>query len=162
MKDWIISIVAVVLITSIVCLILPQGKMGKYVKGIFSLLSTLVVIKPIFYIKNTDVNFEQIFNSNELVLQDSFIDYVTNKRIEEFKENCLKITKENGADNAKVEIEYFLDENKGIKICFVKISLQNSVIISDKEHINFKEEIISDIASYLCINENMVIIYEWK
>ena len=60
MKDWIISIVSVVLITNIVCLILPQGKMGRFVKNIFSILTVLVIIKPLIYLKNGNFDFGQI------------------------------------------------------------------------------------------------------
>ncbi len=143
-------------------MILPQDKMGKYIKGIFSLLTVLVVIKPILYIKNTEIDYQKILSSDNIIYQDNFLDYINNKRVEEYEKNCLKIISEIGVDNAIIKIDYVNDENKGLQINFVKINLQNSVIISNKEHINIKEEIITDIASYLGINKNMVVIYEWN
>ncbi len=160
MKDWIISITAVVLITSIVCLILPPGKMGKYIKSIFSLLTMLVVIKPIVYIKDINFDYQQIIGADEIALQDDFLIYVFDKKIEEYEQNCVEIVEKVGIKNANINIEYDIEENQNIKINFVKINLQNSVIISDEQHINIKEEMITDIASYLNIKKNMVIIYE--
>ena len=160
MKDWIISITAVVLITSIVCLILPPGKMGKYIKSIFSLLTILVVIKPIVYIKDINLDYQQIIGVDDIAFQDDFLMYVFDKKIKEHEQNCVEIVEKIGVKNANINIEYDVKENQNIIINFVKINLQNSVIISDEQHINIKEEMIADIASYLNINKNMVIIYE--
>ena len=160
MKDWIISITTVILLTSIICLILPQGKMGKYIKSIFSLLTMLVIIKPIINIKESDFYYEQIVGADNFVLQDNFIEYINNKRIDVYKQNCLKIINDIGIKNPEIDINYVIEDNQNIKISFVKINLQNSVIISDKQHIDIKEEMITDIASYLNINKNMVAIYE--
>ncbi len=160
MKDWIISIVAVVLITSILSLILPQGKMGKYIKNIFSLLTMFVMIKPIIYVKEGNFNYEQIIGANEIVLQDGFLEFVYNKRIEEYEENCNKIIEEIGVKGAGVNINFNINKNQDIDIYSVQINLKNSVIILDKPHINIKEEIIADIASCLNVNKDLVMIYE--
>ena len=161
MKDWIISVITVVLITSIICLILPQGKMGKYVKNIFSILTMLVIIKPIISLKEKDFNFEQAISANNIVLQHDYIEYINNKRIDEYKENCLKIIENKGVKNSMVSIDYLIEENENIKITYVQINLQNSVIISDKQHIDIKEEMITDIATYLNVKKSVVTIYDW-
>ena len=160
MKDWIISIVSVVLITSIVCLILPQGKMGKFVKNIFSILTMLVIIKPLIYLKDGNFNFEQ-FAGSDIVIQTDFLDYIYQKRVDEQTKICLKIIEENGIKNAKVDINFEI-ENQDIKIKLVQINLQDSVIISDKGHIDIKEEIVAEISSYLFVEKEVVIIYEWS
>ena len=159
MKEWIISIVAVVLITSIVCLILPQGKMGKFIKNIFSILTMLVIIKPIIYLKDFDYNFDNLGSNNEVTIQENFLDYIYSKRIEEYKQNCLKITKDFGVENASVEIYYDID-NQAIKITLIEINLRDSVILSDKGHIHIKEGIITNISTYLNVEKNMVVINE--
>ena len=158
MKAWIISIVSVVLITSIVCLILPQGKMGRYVKNIFSILTILVIIKPIIYLKNSSFDFEQVANG-EVVIQTDFINYIYEKRVDEQEKNCIKIIENKGIKNVNVDITFSV-ENLDIKIRLVQIKLNNSVIISDKQHIDIKEEISCDVASYLDISKSMVTIYE--
>ena len=35
MKDWVVSIVFTVLITSIIGLIVPEGRLGKLIKGVY-------------------------------------------------------------------------------------------------------------------------------
>ncbi len=160
MKEWIISITSIVLITSVLSLILPHGKIGKFIKGVFSILFMFVVIKPITYFKEESFNFEDFINTDEIILQDNYLDYVYCKRVEDYKANCVKIIEKLGIKNSVVNIDYIIDEVQKLKINFIKINLQNSVIISDKQHINIKEEIITEIASYLNINKNSVIIYE--
>ena len=154
MKEWIISIVAVALFTSIICLILPQGKMGKYIRNIFSLLIMLVIIKPIININDGVFEYKDIVVKDEIMLQQDFINYINNLRLEEYKQNCLKIIEEKGVKNSTIDINYLVEDEKNFKISFVQINLQNSVIISDNQHINIKEEMVSDIASYLNINKS--------
>ena len=48
MNSYLLSISVIVFLTSIISLILPDGKMGKYVKSFFSILILLVIISPIF------------------------------------------------------------------------------------------------------------------
>ena len=38
MKQWILSVGIIVLLTSMVSLILPEGKIGKFIKAMFSLI----------------------------------------------------------------------------------------------------------------------------
>ena len=160
MKAWIVSIIAVVIITAIISLILPEGKTGKFIKSIFSLFIVFTIIKPMFYLKNNEFKYEDIFNQSEIELQFGFIEYVFQSKIDEYENNCIEILENSGVNNAFVEIIYSNDKETTIKIECVLINLENSVIISDKSHIDIIKEIKFNVANYLRISDDLVKIYE--
>lgn len=47
MKGWIISVVCVIILGVLMEIVLPKGKIAKYVKGIFSLVVILVIVSPL-------------------------------------------------------------------------------------------------------------------
>ncbi|MBR2871430.1 MAG: stage III sporulation protein AF [Clostridia bacterium] len=159
MKDWVVSIVFTVLITSIIGLIVPEGRLGKLIKGVFSFVILLVVIQPIFSIstENTDYVFPAVDIENGI--QEDYIFFVNSKKVENMEKQCVRLIKENGYDS-NVLIEYEFDNSNHISIKFVKIKLLNQVIKPDKEHIVVIEELTKSICSYLNIETNQVIFYE--
>ena len=159
MKDWVVSIVFTVLITSIIGLIVPEGRLGKLIKGVFSFVILLVVIQPIFSIstENPDYVFPAVDIENGI--QEDYIFFVNSKKVENMEKQCVQLIKENGYDS-NVLIEYELDNSNHISIKFVKIKLLNQVIKPDKEHIVVIEELTKSICSYLNIETNQVIFYE--
>jgi len=60
MKAYILSIAGVVLITAVISMIVPQGKTGKFIKGIGKLLILSVMVSPfvLLFTKNKDFSLE--------------------------------------------------------------------------------------------------------
>ena len=81
MKTWILSIGSIIILTSIISILFPEGKLGKNIKSVFSLIVVLTIIQPLATIKNLD--FSTILQSDEqqVVLQQDFIYYVTEQKI---------------------------------------------------------------------------------
>ena len=141
-------------------MLIPEGKIGNYVKGMFSILVILVIVKPMFTIVETDYNFQNIFSENAIVLQEDFLNFTNDKKIQNIVKNCEEILKELGIENAFVDIDYDVSNYNQINITMIKVNLKNSVIISDKEHMYIIEDIKSIICKYLSVNSDKVIIYE--
>ncbi len=160
MKDWITSITSIIMITTIFSLIMPEGRMGKYIKAMFSILIIFLIVQPIIQLKNDQTSFTQIISENKMELQTNYIDYMTQKKVSTYQVECIKKIEEKGVKNADVSIKYQLLENGDFNIVLVQINLENSVIISNKEHIDILEEITFSVANFLMINEDLVTIYE--
>lgn len=160
MKDWITSITSIILITTMFFLIMPEGRMGKYIKAMFSILIIFLIVQPIIQLKNNQTNYTQIFSENKVELQTNYINYMTQKKVSTYETKCVKKIEEIGVKNADVSINYQLLENGDFNIVLVQINLENSVIISNKEHIDILEEITLSVANFLIINEDLVTIYE--
>lgn len=60
MKGWIISVVCVIVLGVLLEIVLPKGKISKYVKGTFSLVVILVIVSPLpkLFGKEWNLNFE--------------------------------------------------------------------------------------------------------
>lgn len=154
MKNWIISVASVVIITAIISMIVPDSKMGKYVKGIFSFFVMLVILQPIFTNNLSQIDFST--GNNEFFIQENYVDFVIEKRVESYESDCIVIAQKCGIENAKVNVDYSIDQNGQIYINNVNLNLKESVIISDKEHIVILKETKLAIAKYLKIDENKV------
>lgn len=63
MKEWILSVVGVIALGVLVDIILPNGKIAKYVKGAFSLLVVLVISSILPIIAN--MNFQIDVDSSD-------------------------------------------------------------------------------------------------
>ena len=160
MKTWIISISAITILTTILGLIIPEGKSGKLIKSIFSVLIVFVVMNPLSSIKNQNITFEQFVNTSEIVLQNDYLDFVAEKKVFELEKESVKIIEKMGVNNAFVNIFYKYDESKKFLVQGAEINLKNAVIISDKAHIDIKEEMKKEVSLYLQIDKNNVFINE--
>jgi stage III sporulation protein AF len=67
-KDWVIHIVALVLFIVLVEMLLPTGRMKKYVSLVTGVILIIAIISPIVEVlgKNADITAFQITNSNTL------------------------------------------------------------------------------------------------
>ena len=160
MKNWIISLGTIIILSSLITIILPEGKLNKFIKCYLSLIIMIVIIQPITSIKSLNFNFENVFQENQIELQYDYLEYVANIRINNYIDNCKKIAKDVGVDGLIVEIMYEIDENNEIIFNNVLLNFKNSVIISDKEHIDIIEEVKTSICKYLDVEQNKVVIYE--
>lgn len=158
MKNWIISIGIIIVILSILTIIFPSNKLGKFSKGIFSLIAILVIIKPIVNFSNNNYNIGYI-DSSEIVIQNEFIDYINFCKISNLKSKCEMILNNYQISNVNIDIIYEnLENNLIIKKCVINLS--NAVINSDKEHIHIIEESRKTISKLLSIDESKVIYEE--
>ena len=160
MKEWIISIGATIIITSVASMILPQGKMGAYVKAIFSFLLVLVILKPLMIVNLDEYTIENYLSTNTIEYQIEYLNFVINKRIIEHEEKCNEIIEKAGVKEAKTTINYAVNVNFDIVINKVEINMEKAVFISEKEHINIIEEIKTALSNYLSVEYEKVIIYE--
>lgn len=157
MKTWVLSIVIVVFSISVISLIFPTGKLGKFIKAIFSFVLIFVVLKPVVGIKNFDYNIEDVFNKNEVVIQNLYLEYINDKKIEVYRNNCIKLMEKSGVYNANIDFEYEIAKYGKFLFKIVSLNLENAVINSDKEHIVIIETLKSEIKRYLNLNEDFLI-----
>ena len=160
MKSWIISLGCIIIISALITMLLPEGKLGKFIKYYFSLIIMIVVIQPISKINNYNLNYDFIFNEKQINIQLDYLEYVTEKRINNHILDCKKIAENLGIRDVLIDINYNIDEKGEIILNKVYINLKNSVIISDKAHINIIVELKDSICDYLAIEEEQVVIYE--
>ena len=158
MAQWIFSVCAVVLFTSIIGFIAPQNKMGTVVKSVFSIISALVIIKPIIGINEFDIT--SIFETDDVMLQTEYLDYVNFNKNEQLELALRNGLSEIGYDGVVVDIDYLSSAGE-YTITKVKVNLEKIVIKSDKENININDEITKYVVKFLNISSDKeVILFE--
>lgn len=160
MKEWIISVGATIIITSVASMIAPQGKMGPYIKGMFSFLLILVIVKPLISINLDQFNIESFLSETKIEYQSEYLDFITNKKIEKYQKKCELIIENVGVKQAEVDIDYIIGDSFTLVIKLIKVNLEKAVFISDKAHIDIIEEIKTSLSNYLNIEANKVVINE--
>jgi stage III sporulation protein AF len=162
MSTWIISITVSVIITTILTILLPNGKLKVLIKGAFSLIITLVMLQPLLDLKNSEFEIDGFVSETNMTLQYDYLGYVAEEKVKFLEVESVKIIEDVGIRDAAVQIKYYMTENGEVVIEKAKIFLYDSVIISNIEHIDIIEEIKQRISNYLNVNKNSVIIYERK
>lgn len=160
MKNWVLSVITTVFIISLIALILPSGKLSKHVKNTLSFIVVLVIVSPIINLKNIEVDFEKLFEYDNVVIQQEYIEYVNQEKIKILTDDCQKLIQKDGVDGARIVLNHILNENNVVIIQNITIYLENAVINSEKEHIVIIEKLKKTLSEYLKINEDMVIVYE--
>ncbi len=159
MKEWILCLTGVIILTTIFYLIMPSGKTNTLLKGIFSLICILVLIQPIISLKNgeyTKLSLKEI----EINLDDEYLSYIHSKRVENLEKDCQNILKKEGLYTENVYFEFEKNSNFEYKIKEIRINLKESVIENENEHINKIDMVRSSISKYFGIEKSTVIFYE--
>ena len=162
MISYILSIVGIVFLGVLVDIILPDGEMNKYVKGVFSIIAMCVIISPIPKLIKTDFDIGELFyDSTATQIDNDFLE-ATNKQIKNQYEITLQ-TKlaDAGFAETKVEILYEMS-NYNFVIKKVIIDISNMVINANIPHINKYTEIKQVTVNYLNVEESDIVINEWR
>lgn len=155
MKEWLLSVCAVTIVTSLSVFILPEGKIGNYIKSIFAFITVLVIISPVVKLKDVSFSFDN-YKNTEIGVQTGYLEYFNQKLNEGNKEVCKKIILESGLEYEDVNINYVVDDSNEYSIKNVKIILSNSVIKEDGSHINIIEDIKNKLSQRLCCEKGII------
>ncbi len=158
---WIMSILGIVIIGTLIDLILPSGRISKYIKSIFATVTVLVIVTPIPSLIKNNFNVE---NGNliapEFTLDENYIAFADGIKMRYLAKGVEEKLAEDGLRGVSVEIDGKFDNNNSLIINFVKVNLQNLVIDEDKQHINKYELIRDSVTKYLNVEKGAVIINE--
>lgn len=162
MTAWLIRVVAAVLFISLLTVMIPDGKTGKFIKPILSLVIVGVIFTPILYgfdkagVLTVSSGKEY---GNALNYDEKYIYFVFDKKIENYEDNCKDILSEYGINGATVTIQYSVDKDYSVSFNGVFVNLKNAVINGEEENINLVSEIKRKLAEYLRIDEKDVTVY---
>lgn len=123
MKEWILSVVGVIALGVLVDILLPEGKIAKYVKGAFSLLVVLVIssILPIIANANLtiDIDSSDYFAVESANVSQSF----------EYVEDAVEQELEKNGCECDVQIEWESTLAKSVTVCVSKSDISAETIV---------------------------------
>lgn len=109
MKEWLLSITVIIILSIIILLILPEGKLYGLSKSIFSAMALITILSPIIDLNVFTDPIEFVFGEQEQVYQEDYLDYVFNIKVENIKKDCKKIIENNYSNNADIDIVFYRD-----------------------------------------------------
>ena len=160
-SQWIISIAGVVVLSASVEILMPDGATNKYIKSALAIACMFVLVSPLGKVTNGDISINDIFYRADYAktsINYSFIEYINGKRMIQVEDDLKNYLYENGFDNVEIKIEAAYI-NFEVDITFVKVYLQDFVILSNEQNINSSKEIVGLICSYLNIAKEKVLLY---
>ncbi len=159
MGEWIKQICAVVLVIMVIILILPDGKMGKYVKGLTPLVLSFVIISPLLNISEFDISAILNGEQTNIEYQEDFLSTVLSNKIRQEEKELMKLIENLGIKEGQVQIEYIKQEQMDYQIQKVKVNLEKAVINSDSSNIDIIEDIKNTCSNYLSIDKGKIFVY---
>lgn len=162
LSSWIISIAGIICLTVIIELILPEGNMNRYIKGILSFIIVLVIIMPLPKLFKTEINLDNIFEYDKNISVDEDYLYQMNlNKINIAKDDIEAKILNHGYKNVYIYVNADIFASQ-MKFKSINVDLSGLVISPNAEHndiIKIKKDISSIITSYVDINEE-AILYE--
>ncbi len=159
MKAYILSVCGAVIISSLAVILLPEGRMGKFINGILKLFCLLIMLIPLFSLLRDFSMPDQDENTSGIVLDENFIDYFYSQQASQEEEWLAELMKEEFSVSADVQIEwdsveYAYERSK------VNVKIENFGMYGDDEHILIISEIKARIAEVLQISSEVIEVYE--
>lgn len=156
MTAWILSIAGVTILSVVVDLILPSGQTAKYIKNIFAFVMILVIISPLPALIKGNFNVNDIFESEEIVLQEDYIYQVNRDKLTALEKEITSSLEEKGIKNVVVTINADIFQIE-MKILEVSVDLSDLVIDENSGHIDI-EKAITEVVNRL-VGEEVIIIF---
>lgn len=155
MKEWILSVGLTIILITVISLLLPEGRMGKFISSLFPLILLLVIIKPLLYVDFNDINVSQLQIENKIDVQNEYILKTSKRKANNYEKICENVLKNNNYENATVKIDFDIIKEKFL-IKKVKINLKNAVFIDKNKHIDITK-ITEEISLSLLIDKSLVV-----
>ena len=153
MKSWLLSVLGAVILTSVLSMVLPEGKTKKAVSNIYSLVAFVIIFKGISFI-----TLDLYKNNFNIEIQEDLLVFVNSENKKILEDDCIKILENYGIKNSVVTIIYGLNDNNVNVPKSVIINLRSAVIISVEEHIDIIDKAKKNIAEYFDIEQKNVVI----
>lgn len=162
MAEYILGIVGIVFLGVMLDVILPDGEMNKYIKGVFAIVALFVIVSPVQKLFDKNFNLEDVFMNNSVGIVDNDFLIATNKQIKLQLENTLNAEFiNNGFENIQIDIDCEFSSSQFL-IKKVNLDISKLVINSNMVHINKYAEIKKLTVKFLNVEESDVIINEWR
>ena len=127
MGYWALTVAGIAILSVLCDIILPEGQTRKYVKTVFGIVVSLVVIQPVVGLFGGDFLL-QFPSKPSVEVQDNYLTNADSRRNENAKQNLLAILNKNGIIVRTVEIS---DADKKVIVALnVGYSANNEMVVS--------------------------------
>ena len=160
MREWVLSVCGIVILTAILYMILPSDKFSKIIKSIFALMCLSVLIKPVFVLKNSDFDLKDIFISKEITFQNDYLDFTLKQKEFSLENEIYSILVQSGIKCKNVDVELKYDDDLSISTKKVLIHIDRTVINKNYENIVIVDKVFECLSFHVSADKNLIEIYE--
>ena len=140
MSEYLLSVIGVVLFSSVLLAVLPNGKTGEMIRGIARIACVITILSPVVYFFVDAGKLDGFFKEKGIEAESAFIEYCSKERIEEAEELLKKELSEKYEGVERVELQW-RDEPisyggytaNGVKIEKIFVYLNKGITSSDQE-----------------------------
>ncbi len=156
---YLLSIAGVVLLTVLIDLILPDGKMAKYVKSVMAIVVVAVIVSPVAKLTTADFDFGNVFSSTSYQVDQAILDNITSLSKEEYERDLEKSLAKLGYED--VHISLVVENKDGAQIIkYIYVDLCDFGISENFEHIDYYTEIKESLKKLVdLVKEEQIVVY---
>ena len=155
--SWLYNLIGVVFLGIIFEIILPNNKINKFIKCIFSIFIVFSLISPLVNI-SSKINKIKIDNVSSEINEELF-QTISDLRKNTYETLITKSLENDEIFNVKIDIEFDV-EKSNMQINKITIDLANLVLTENSKNINKYEVITKHVKKYLDISEDKIIFNE--
>lgn len=156
MKEWILSVVAAILLTVLLESVLSEGAVKKYAVGFIKLALIFVILSPVFrFLRIDSFSFPTVTETS--IVDTAYVKNTERRRYEE-AERTLEGYLSSYFDDYVVDSN-LLDVGDGFELLSVEIDLRNAVINKEVDHTMIIAEIKRKATRIFGIEEEKILIY---
>ena len=144
MSGWVLSVTAVICLTVLLDIIMPDGQMKKYVKGIVSIIVIFVIITPLASIAVGEFDLTK----GNITIDSDMLDYLESTS-DRYRETQLEAMLSDDDITADVKIENDNGKKK------VEVIIQNQVLSENEMNI-LKQKVKDTVTDFLGIDSGSV------
>ena len=138
----------------------PEGKTGKYIKGVFATLTVFVIAMPLPKIFNSEFDLEEFLQQNTSASADyDVLENIYYMRLERLEQKIITSAESEGIKNMEVKINA-LNNNSFVEIQSIEINLKNVVIEEKNPNINIVDIVIDLVSKAAETDKSAVKVYE--
>lgn len=155
MTEWLLSVIAGIIVSTLALFLLPEGKMQPVVKTFLGICVFFIMVAPVCKVLSAsfDLSLDDVYGSYSV--DSSFIEQCRREEIQTTLHNMQQSIEQKYAIKCKFEFSYILQENFTLKVTQVFVFIEN-IDACNKEVI---EDIKQSIQSYFEINTSDIFVY---
>lgn len=106
LSGWVVAIAGTVILIHACEILMPDGEMNRYIKGVLAVICMFVIIQPLPSLLNGDFNFSDLFWGESLPVSSDlgYLDYINAKKAAALSTQMTEELREKGWGEAVVEI----------------------------------------------------------
>ena len=157
MSGYILTILGIVLAGILIDIIVPTGKINKYIKSIFAIFVVAVILMPVVkFIAKSD---EITINYNDYEIEQNLMNYIFSSRVTAYENEIIEVLENNGLSNIDIKINYSINSNE-LSLNSCEVNLKNMTSSNIEMHNNRYEFIAETIKEITNLTDEVIIFYE--